>query len=71
MPFTRSNGSNNFAGKNNIPLNVPSTIFPTQGNYLGDSSGTLQNSSILQASKIAKGHVTASNVLTTKDNNGG
>lgn len=48
------------------------TIFPTIGNYWGDCTGSLLNSSILNASKSAKGHITNSNpVMTSSDINGG
>lgn len=72
MPFTKSNGSNCAAIKNGGVYSPSlSTIFPTQGNYLGDTSGNLNNCSTLNAAKVSKGHVTSTNVITTKDPNGG
>ena len=78
MPTVRGNGMGV-----TVPRNVTSTTYvtssqgfttsmPTIGNYWGDCTGNIDQNSILNASKCAKGHVTNANpVLTSSDLNGG
>lgn len=78
MPLQRSPGSVSTCPRNcqsstfsTTTVGFP-TIFPTIGNYWGDCTGSLTNSSILNASKTAKGHITNANpIMTSSDINGG
>ncbi len=50
----------------------PSTCFPTIGNYWGDTGINSQNSSMVAASRTAKGHSQCTNLAWfTNDTNGG
>lgn len=78
MPYQRSPGNTTTCPRScqstnysTITVGFPTT-FPTIGNYWGDCASSLLESSILNASKSSKGHVTNANpIMTASDQNSG
>lgn len=83
MPFVRSNGTGSYSSRpiynvttqqyeNSASVISPSTTFPTIGNYWGDLGTNAGNSSLVAASRTAKGHTQSTNIAWfTNDINGG